>query len=448
MTIPPPNSPKKPPSSNSSSEEIHDPKVKPKVLENRSESYLGSLQGSVSKLLTKMNQPLIVAPLVIFLIFILQLIIFYPSPSKDKNRGKIISTLGQRDLVLPISSRSRSARFQSVIEDKTTLRGEAMFMEYIVVIGETLSEEERQKVLEVIEKTFWEIHSTFNHFNFASELSEINRLPPLTSWRLSPWFIDIFRMSDQLHYITQGRYDPSINTLRRAWNEALEAGKLLTDEEVEALRSNVGWHRVEFNLEQGEILKLSSGIEFDFSAIAKGYGVDQLLERLRELGYESILVDWGGETRVCNHPDRRPWKVGINNPISTKGEQIGWFEMSDGAVATSGHSEQYWVVEDSEARFQSYTHLLNPKTFRPLKISEREIISCTVYAPNCALADALATSGLLFDHLEEAVSWANKVEEKYPSCEIFFLSRDGSHCNSGRSAKLRKGGGKIHYFEK
>lgn len=388
-----------------------------------------------------------IASAVIVAIVLFSLFIFYKTPDQPplKNTTGLRSEHSLRSLVLP---HGKHSPLQSIVDASTSFNGEAMFMPYKIIIGESLSREEKLKVQEIIEKTFWEVHTTFNHFNNLSEISQINKLVALSPRKLSAEFLYLFNLSHELHYLSQGKFDPSLNNLRVAWTEALKDGRLLSKDELQLLAESTGWKHVEITA-AGEICKLNSDLKFDFSSIAKGYSVDVLCERLKESGFCSYLVEWGGETRVAGrHPQNRAWRIALHNPCSTKNEHVGLCEIDEGAVATSGHSEQYWVVADEDETFHSYSHLINPYTLMPLRIANREIISCTVCAPSCALADALATAGLLFDSIEEALAWSEEeVKPKYPECDIYFLSRDGVLTSKSKKLTRKQHGSlKIDYL--
>lgn len=359
------------------------------------------------------------------------------------------STLrGEKALTnLVLSSNSMQKKtLQSVVDSTTSFHGEAMFMPYKIILGEYINQEEWQTVHEIIETTFWDVHCTFNHFNKLSEISQINSLVALSPRKLSPECQHLFELAEHLHFLSCGKYDPTINNLREAWRIALDKGVLLSELELNELKDTVGWKHVDVN-QQGELCKLHNELKFDFSSIAKGYAVDILANRLKEADFHSFLVEWAGETRVAGrHPSNRSWSVGVHNPVSAKNEQIALCEIDEGSIATSGHSEQYWIVGDENDTFHSYSHMINPRTLKPLRIADREILSCTVCAPTCALADGLATSGLLFDNLEEALEWSKAVKQEHADCDIYFLSRDGTLTSASENfTQKQHGKHKIYY---
>jgi thiamine biosynthesis lipoprotein len=134
-------------------------------------------------------------------------------------------------------------------------------------------------------------------------------------------------------------------------------------------------------------VKREAGVTLDLSSIAKGYGVDAVAELLRREGYASFLVEIGGEVVAAGtRRDGEPWRIGINRPRAEAApdEVYRVVRLSGQALATSG---------DYRNRFEKdgvrYTHVLDPRTGRPVT---NHVVSASVLAPDCTLADGLATA--------------------------------------------------------
>ena len=59
-------------------------------------------------------------------------------------------------------------------------------------------------------------------------------------------------------------------------------------------------------------------MSLDLGGIAKGYAVDRLVEMLQDFGIERALVDLGGNYALGQHPEGRPWMLGIRHPRRRK----------------------------------------------------------------------------------------------------------------------------------
>jgi thiamine biosynthesis lipoprotein len=103
---------------------------------------------------------------------------------------------------------------------------------------------------------------------------------------------------------------------------------------------------------------------------------------LKEAGIKSALVTAGGNIyAIGNKSDGSAWQVGIRDPLDI-GSIIGYIDVLNQAVDTSGDYEQYFIVNDIK-----YGHILDPFTGYP----PQGVTSCTIIADSPAAADALAT---------------------------------------------------------
>jgi len=155
-----------------------------------------------------------------------------------------------------------------------------------------------------------------------------------------------------------------------------------TDAEIAAALPGVDYRQVVVDREARTIRFLKEGVRVDLGGIAKGYAVDQAIERLRELGIEHAMVNAGGDTRLLGDRRGKPWIVGIQDPRSD-GRMVTRLPLADEALSTSGDYERYF--EEDGVR---YHHILVPGTGR----SARAVRSATVLGPDATLTDALSTT--------------------------------------------------------
>jgi thiamine biosynthesis lipoprotein len=80
-------------------------------------------------------------------------------------------------------------------------------------------------------------------------------------------------------------------------------------------------------------------------------------------------------------PGGSPWTIGIESPSFDGLEET--IELRDAAVATSGSYRQYF-----ESGGEVVHHIIDPRTGHN---SQSAVVSVSIRAADCALADALAT---------------------------------------------------------
>lgn len=177
--------------------------------------------------------------------------------------------------------------------------------------------------------------------------------------------------SYEISDFAEGAFDITVAPLMELWGFRDKSYKVPEETEINEALKNVGYN------------KISHSTEYDFGAIGKGYAGDRAREILLDRGVKSGILSLGGNVHaIGTKPDGSPWRVGIQNPDDEG--YIGYVEVADKAVVTSGGYERYF-----ESDGKKYSHIINPKTGSP---ADNDIKSVTVICERGALADALSTA--------------------------------------------------------
>jgi thiamine biosynthesis lipoprotein len=182
-----------------------------------------------------------------------------------------------------------------------------------------------------------------------------------------------------------GAFDPALGRAIRLWDVG-ERTVPPAASAVERLAGRRLYRALDVDRWQGHAaVRFTSGdVAVDLGGIAKGYGVDQAVARLRDWGITDALVNVGGDLAAIGRTDDdRPWRVGVRSPDRADA-LVATFELEDAAIATSGDYLQYF-----EYHGRRYHHLLDPATAAPRVTGMRSI---TVQAADCMTADAAATA--------------------------------------------------------
>lgn len=300
----------------------------------------------------------------------------------------------------------------------TLFTGNMMTMDYNIVIGGRLAAADRHKAQMTIDDVFHEINTVYNKWNPDSELSMLNRMHAGEQRILSSELQHLLQITQQIVEMTEKRFDPTIEPLQRIWTSSLSQNKEPSNDTLASIIPAIGWEKIHFH--NGIFHKDHDLTSIDLGGIAKGYGVDLLVERLHNAGFSNLFVEWGGEVRALGqHPDKREWQVMISNFQQNDIEApLGQITLHDNAVATSGDYFQNWQLGEI-----TYFHLIDPRTHRPLIMREHSIASASVCAPSCAIADGLATAAMMFETTEEAESWIKRVQAKETAISFYIFQR-------------------------
>ena len=219
-----------------------------------------------------------------------------------------------------------------------------------------------------------------------SELSVFNALPADAQMDVSQPLASLVSQALTLSELSQGAFDVTVGPLVNLWGFGPNGriDKAPSDDQIREVQAGIGYQNIAVLDSPARLQKFGQQY-VDLSAIAKGYGVDQLASVLESEGITNYLVEIGGELRASGlKPDGTHWRIAIESP-STHERSVGKIiNVKDTAIATSGDYRNFF--EENGVRF---SHTLNPKTGRPIT---HRLASVTVLRPTCAEADALATT--------------------------------------------------------
>ena len=229
-----------------------------------------------------------------------------------------------------------------------------------------------------------------SHWEPGSDLSRFNAAAPGTPVALPEPLFGLLQRAQRIAALSEGAFDPAAGALVRRWGfgpdrARLDPGFRIPDAaEIATLRDRGGWQRLRFEPVTRQVVQ-PGGLELDLSAIAKGYAVDLVSERLTRDGCASHLVEIGGELRGAGlKPDAQPWWVALEQPVADAGLDETLIALCDRAVATSG-SHRRWF----ERSGRRYAHTLDPRKGSPV---DDELVSATVISDECWHADAMSTA--------------------------------------------------------
>lgn len=259
-----------------------------------------------------------------------------------------------------------------------------------------------------------QVDTALSTFNKQSTISRINL--SADSFLLGDkdsLFTKVYNKACEISTITNGAFDITVAPLVNAYGFGYSPDRSTPEEEIERLRKFVGWKKVCLS-QSGYIKKENPEIKLDASAIAKGFGSDEVARVLRENGIKDFMVEVGGEVVCSGVNDKgKVWKIGISKPKEDSTMQhyteIQRVVQLDGkALATSGNYLQYYYKDGTK-----YAHTINPITGKPVN---HTLLSSSIIAEDCMTADALATACMVLG-VDSAMSLINSL----PNIEGFFI---------------------------
>lgn len=263
-----------------------------------------------------------------------------------------------------------------------------------------------------IDSVFNAVNKSMSTYIPSSDITKINNGDSTVV--VDHMFKDVFNLSKKVYRSTNGYFDPTVGVLVNAWGFGPEKGMALDSSKVDSLKQFVGFNKVALQ-KNGTIKKDHKNLRFDFNAIAKGYAIDRLGVMLKNNNCDNFLVEVGGEVVAAgsNTKDKRPWRVGIDNPTVSKRGAAGTITLTNKALASSGNYRKYRI---DSITGEKYVHTINPKTGYT---KNSNVLGATVVANTCAVADAYATAFMAMD-LEDSKT----LLKKQPGLEAFIIYLD------------------------
>lgn len=258
------------------------------------------------------------------------------------------------------------------------------------------------------------VDTALSTFNKLSTITRINQSSDsvLLSEKDS-LFLTVYNRACEISAITNGAFDITVAPLVNAYGFGFDPNRSTPDSVIAELKKYVGWEKVNLS-KSGYIKKENPQIKLDASAIAKGFGSDEVARVLLNNGITDFMVEVGGEV-VCSGVNAKGnvWSIGINKPIedstSMHSSEIQRVVQLNGkSLATSGNYLQYYYKDGVK-----YAHTIDPRSGKPVN---HTLLSSSIIADDCMTADALATSCMVL-----GVDSAMTLIESLPNVEGYFI---------------------------
>ena len=249
-----------------------------------------------------------------------------------------------------------------------------------------------------IDKRLQDINDSMSTYQADSTISKFNQLGKDTPIAIDADFSHVLKTSRQVYELSGGAFDPTVMPLIETWG----FGSTMTVERLQspptALEIAQAKALVDFDSviqKDDSIYKTKDGVGLDFSAVAKGYGVDVIADVLKNTyQIRNYMVEIGGEVATSGvSAQQQPWQIAIDAPI--EGSTVSTRQamavirqpINNGAsmaLATSGNYRNSVVFDGKH-----YSHTIDPTTGEPIVGGAPSV---TVAAETVALADAWATA--------------------------------------------------------
>jgi thiamine biosynthesis lipoprotein len=272
-------------------------------------------------------------------------------------------------------------------------QGEPSRAEFVLgtVCSISLYDQGKPRVYQEIFRRFREIENRMSITIQGTDVERVNANAGLEPVQVHD---DVFAVIERALYfaeISGGAFDPTIGPLVSLWGIGGDSPRLPGQAEIDAALPLINWRDVALDREKQTVFLTRPGMALDLGAIAKGYAADEAAAIIRKARLKRAIVDLGGNVLTSGRKqDKSPWRIGVQNPLDSRGAYIGVLNLQEKTVVTSGVYERFFELDG-----QRYHHILSPADGYPAR---NDLLSVTIIAGRSMDADALSTAAFVLGY--------------------------------------------------
>lgn len=301
-------------------------------------------------------------------------------------------------LVLCLFLLSGCAAQQEQVRKQYTATFLTLFDTVTNIVGQAVSEEEFQAIVQPIRDELEYYHRLFDiyhEYEGIHNLKTINDQVAGVPVTVDAAVLDLLQDCKDYSTAVGGVFNPAMGGVLKLWHNARENGindpahAYLPDAlALEKAAQHQDPENILLDRELSTVTLLDPEMKLDVGGIAKGWAVQRVCEKAPK----GLLISVGGNVYATGPKTQSgtAWGVGIQNP-SNSGDYLHILNITEGSVVTSGNYQRAYVVDG-----KLYHHIIDPNTLYPSELW----ISVTVVCKDSGLADVLSTTLFLLGREE------------------------------------------------
>lgn len=222
-----------------------------------------------------------------------------------------------------------------------------------------------------------EIEAAFSLYDPSSEISRLNRSKHIVP---SAMFYDVIIHASKVNTLTQGKFDPTVQTL---WTALSQDHSTLPQ---------CQWSDVSMASDR---IDLPDTVNLTLNGIAQGYATDVIKDLVYSHGFDQVLINMGEFYGLGG-----PWGIGVSDPEHGLVHRL---TLKDRAIATT--SPKAMMITPTQG------HVINPNGPSPAPWS-----TVSVTTSSATLADGLSTGFSLLPMSKIKTALANCPDQTMVTC--------------------------------
>jgi thiamine biosynthesis lipoprotein len=274
-----------------------------------------------------------------------------------------------------------------------------------------LPKESYAKAAEDILEYYHKLFDIYFEYDGMNNLCTINKNAGKSPVKVDEEMIVFLEYCKELYTITGGKTNVMLGSVLEIWHDTredalddfgyLHPDELPTLDELRKANEHTSIDLLVIDKEASTVYISDRKAAIDVGAIAKGYTVDILAERIGALGADSVALNIGGNIRTIGlKPEAQPWVIGLTNPDKTSDDSLYCrVQIGSSSMVTSGNYERFFYAGETK-----YHHIIDPATLMPAAYFS----SVTIITENSGLADALSTALFCMSY-EDGLALVNSI---------------------------------------
>lgn len=293
---------------------------------------------------------------------------------------------------------------------------------------------EAEPILDQVEELLYLYKDRFSANDLTSELMEVNINAGVQAVPVADDLYELIKLGKE-HSLAEASFlNITIGPLVQTWRIGFSDAKLPTQEMISEKLQLINPRDIELDDQEQTVYLKKEGMAIDLGALAKGYVADKIVDFLKRIGVEAGLINLGGNVLTFGQAPHNPdgcWRIGIQDPHKTRGENALVLNIGEESVVTSGIYERTLTVDG-----QSYHHILSSQTGYPI---QSQLASVSIVSKNSVDGEIWTTR--LFG---QTINQILKEVEETDGLEAVLIGLDGKiFVTSGLTEKILAGRERI-----
>ncbi|WP_438433892.1 FAD:protein FMN transferase [Gorillibacterium sp. sgz500922] len=251
-----------------------------------------------------------------------------------------------------------------------------------------------------------------NRENADSDIAKVNAKAGREPVEVSPQAFTAVKAALTDSQKSSGVFDLTVGPLVDLWAIGKGGEHKPDDAAIAKAKALVGYRDVVLDEAKHTVFLKRPGMSLDIGGTGKGYAADLIADYLKGKGFDSAIVDMGGNLLTVGvKPDGSEWNIGIQNPDKSRGNTIGTIKTGPKAIVASGIYERFFIENGVR-----YHHIMDSSTGAPV---QNELASVTIITDGAMTGEGL--DNLVFAYgLEKGLDYV----DSRPDVEAIFITKD------------------------